>query len=71
MMTDCVEPDAKVKFLLAPKDAAAALGISISTLKRLVADGALPKPKQISENRVGHRYIDLETYANDRGDKLK
>lgn len=43
--------------------AASALGISISTFQQLVRSDKAPKPRQISANRVGWRWRELEAFA--------
>ena len=47
--------------VLSLKNAAATAGVSLSTLKRLIAAGALRKVR-ISEGRVGIFAADLEDY---------
>lgn len=44
-------------------DAAAALGIGERTLETLVAQGKLPPPRQISPQRVGWLWRELEAFA--------
>ena len=46
--------------LLSQAEAAKMLGCSIATIKRMVYEGRLPQPVQISECRIGHRYSDLK-----------
>ncbi|AGK59931.1 hypothetical protein HYPDE_41313 [Hyphomicrobium denitrificans 1NES1] len=46
--------------LLSHEEVARMLGSSVATVKRMVQDGRLPKPVQISERRIGHRYADIK-----------
>lgn len=48
------------------KHAAAALGISESTLESLVAAGDLPPPRKISKARVGWLWRELQAFAESR-----
>ncbi|MGO4682463.1 hypothetical protein [Hyphomicrobium sp. 2TAF46] len=36
------------------------LSCSVATVKRMVYDGRVPQPVQLSERRLGHRYVDLK-----------
>lgn len=47
-------------------DAGAMLGVSKSTVERLIREGDLPKPKLISGRRVGLLVSELETWAINR-----
>lgn len=47
-------------------NAAAALGISESTLEGLVRSGELPPPRQLSPGRVGWLWRELVEYAESR-----
>jgi predicted DNA-binding transcriptional regulator AlpA len=58
-----------VRPLLPPKVAAAALSVSLSTLKRMTAAGHIPKPVRISDRRVGYRPADIDRFLiGTRGD---
>ena len=46
--------------LLSHSEAAKMLGCSVSTVKRMVAEGRLPEPLRISEHRIGHRIADIK-----------
>ena len=46
--------------LLSHAEAANMLGCSVSTIKRMVVDGTLPKPVRLSEHRIGHRLVDVK-----------
>lgn len=46
--------------LLSHEEVARMLGCSVATVKRMVQEGRLPKPVQISERRIGHRYVDIK-----------
>ncbi|MER2197176.1 helix-turn-helix domain-containing protein [Methylobacterium brachiatum] len=46
--------------LLTPRDAAKALSVSPSTLRRLVESGRLPPPVRLSERRIAFRPEDLD-----------
>lgn len=46
--------------LMTPKDAAKALSVSPSTLRRLVEAGRLSPPIQLSERRIAYRPEDLD-----------
>jgi predicted DNA-binding transcriptional regulator AlpA len=46
--------------LLSHSEAAKMIGCSVSTIKRMVAEGRLPKPVQLSEHRIGHRLADIK-----------
>lgn len=54
----------KQPLLMSHPEAAAALGISESTVKRLVQEGRLPKPVKISAHRIGHRWADIKAFAD-------
>ena len=64
-------PDLAKPLLLSHGDAAFALGISESTVKKLVQDGRLPKPVKISEHRIGHRWEDLKAFADGLPNPIK
>ncbi len=49
--------------LLSHEEAAKMLGCSIATVKRMVQEGRLPQPVQISQRRIGHRLADLKKLA--------
>ena len=50
--------------LLVPREkASAALGVSDSTVDRLVREGRLPPPRRISGNRVGWLWRELQAFA--------
>lgn len=51
-----------IRPLLPPKSAAAALSVSVSTLRRMTANGRIPKPVQISDRRIGYRQDDLDRF---------
>ncbi len=46
--------------LLSHAEAAKMLGCSVSTVKRMVAEGRLPQPVKLSEHRIGHRFADIK-----------
>jgi predicted DNA-binding transcriptional regulator AlpA len=50
--------------VVAPKDAAALLGISLPTLHRMWQQGAGPRRRQISPRRIGVRLRDLKAYLD-------
>lgn len=54
-----------IRPLIPPKVAAAALSVSLSTLKRMTRAGRIPKPVQISDRRVGYRAADLDVFLID------
>jgi predicted DNA-binding transcriptional regulator AlpA len=48
-----------------PEDAAAIyIGVSTSTLQKLVRDGKLQKPRQVSAARVAYEVADLDEYLD-------
>jgi excisionase family DNA binding protein len=59
--------------LLSHGEVAELLDISVATVKRLVQDGRLPKPVQISAHRIGHRWTDVRDFARStgKGDKVQ
>ena len=46
--------------------AAQLLSLSVSSFDRLVAQGSIPKPRQLSPNRVGWLVSDLDAWAEKR-----
>ena len=48
--------------LLSHSEAAKMLGCSVSTIKRMVAEGRLPEPVQLSEHRIGHMLADIKKF---------
>lgn len=52
--------------ILARENAAAALGISESTLESLVRSGDLPPPRKISSGRAGWLWRELQAFAESR-----
>lgn len=46
--------------------AAQLLSLSVSSFDRLVAQGSIPKPRQLSPNRVGWLVSDLDAWAERR-----
>ncbi len=52
--------------ILSRTETAARLGISVPTLRRLVAAGALPPPRQITLGRVGHLASEVNEYLRSR-----
>jgi excisionase family DNA binding protein len=52
----------KVGRVLRPREAAEKLGISLSTLKRLEADGELPARTQISQRRYGWPEVAIDQF---------
>jgi len=51
---------------LSRPEAAARLGISTGTLRRLVIDGELPPPRQVSPGRFRHLESELNAYLRSR-----
>ena len=47
-------------------DAARFLSLSVATVERLVRTGVLPKPRQLSEKRVGYLVRELEEWLEAR-----
>ncbi len=45
---------------------AAAISVSVDTIERLVQKGAFPKPRQITEKRVGWLVREVEEWAESR-----
>jgi predicted DNA-binding transcriptional regulator AlpA len=66
-----VPADHTAPLLLSHADAAYALGVSESQIKRMVVDGRLPKPAKISAHRIGHRWSDLVAFADSIGRKIE
>ena len=61
--------DATVSFAhpdqrLSPKEVAALASVSLSTVKRAVAEGDLPKPAKPSTRRVVHRLSDVQDWIS-------
>lgn len=61
-------PRQLIRPLVPPKVAAAALSVSLSTLKRMTAAGRIAKPVKISDRRVGYRADDLDRFLTARRD---
>lgn len=55
------------QLLCTREDAATMLCVSLSTIKRMEADGHLPEPIQVGERGVRHRLVDIEVLARFRG----
>ena len=51
-------------YLVAPKEAAKLMGVSLSYLQRAEKDGRLPKRVKISERRVGYFVRDIEAWQH-------
>ena len=50
-----------------PKEIAAQLlSLSVKSFERLVAQGSIPKPRQLSPNRVGWLVSDIDSWAEKR-----
>ncbi|NOU05932.1 MAG: helix-turn-helix domain-containing protein [Hyphomicrobiaceae bacterium] len=49
--------------LLTHAEAAQMLGCSVATVKRMVQQGRLPQPVEISERRIGHRMPDILAFV--------
>jgi len=45
---------------------ASAISVSVDTIERLVQKGAFPKPRQITEKRVGWLVREVEEWAESR-----
>lgn len=52
--------------MLTPRAAAAALGLSETTLRRLRAAGTGPRMLRLSDRRLGYRREDLEAWLAQR-----
>jgi predicted DNA-binding transcriptional regulator AlpA len=50
--------------MLAEDAAAAYAGFSVSTLQKLVREGKLQKPRQVSQGRVAYEVSDLDEYLD-------
>lgn len=46
--------------------AAQLLSLSVKSFERLVAQGSIPKPRQLSPNRVGWLVSDIDSWAEKR-----
>ncbi len=46
--------------------AAQLLSLSVKSFERLVAQGSMPKPRQLSPNRVGWLVSDIDSWAEKR-----
>lgn len=57
-------PSTAFRPLLNPRDAAKALSVSPSTLRRLVEMGRLPPPVRLSERRIAFRPEDLDALCD-------
>ena len=57
---------AKPIFYLDLPSVAEALSLSMATVKKLVAAGDLPKPRQLTAKRVGWRVTDIEAWVESR-----
>jgi len=52
--------------MVARENAAAALGVSDSTVEALVRSGELPPPRRISKGRTGWLWRELQEFAESR-----
>jgi predicted DNA-binding transcriptional regulator AlpA len=50
--------------MLAEESAAAYIGVSVSTLQKLVREGKVKKPRQVSTGRVAYEVSDLDEYLD-------
>jgi len=51
------------QLLVSRSEAAAMLGVSLSTIKRMEHTGELPEPIKFNERIVRHRLVDIEEVA--------
>ncbi|MGE8128856.1 helix-turn-helix transcriptional regulator [Methylobacterium sp. NPDC080182] len=54
--------DSAYRPLLPPREAARILGVGLTTLRKITAEGRLPEPVRISDRRVGYRPADLDEF---------
>ncbi len=55
---------AEQAYMLRPKQAAAFLGLNVSTVYRMAQDGRLPRPIKITDRASGWRREDLQEYID-------
>lgn len=58
------------ELLIYPKGLQAAVGLSFTTAKRLIAAGVFPAPVRISPRRVAWRRTDLEAWVQRRESEM-
>lgn len=64
--TTCLTPEFARRRVLPTKDAAAFLSLSLSTFRRLRAQGAIPSPLMLSQRRQGWLIGDLSDWQDCR-----
>lgn len=62
-------PESADDELLSPRGAARLAGVSLSTLKRRLQDGAFPRPRRISRRRVGWPAREIKAWADRFGEQ--
>ena len=55
-----------LSIFIAPKDVAALIGLSLTTIWRLQRRGKFPEPHRLSPGRVGFLRAEVELWAADR-----
>lgn len=65
-----LNPDLARRCVLDTKDAAAFIGLSVPTLRRMKDRNAIPAPIRLSERRLGWRIGDLSDWLDGRAEGL-